>query len=99
MARHLAAQFAMIGFATAALDGAMDGLAFSDTIQVAMKAGVMFFFLGLITGDIARRLVEEHSEQILKRELERPESSDDETETEESQDEQQPVEQEVPQAA
>lgn len=98
MAMHLAAQLAMIGFATAALDGAMDGLAFSGTIQVALKAAVMFYFLGLILGEVARRLAEENSERILKRELEKRVETKEASEAEVKND-QQHAEQEVPQAA
>lgn len=103
MARHLAAQLAMIAFATAAIDGAMDGLAFSDTIHVALKTAAGFYFLGLLLGEVARRLAEENSERILERELEK--SAKDKTEEleeptdEKFENEQQRVEQEVLHAA
>ena len=70
MAKNLAARLAIIAFATATLDGAMDGLAFEDTIKAALKALAMFYVLGLVIGELLRHLTEEHCERLLQAEFE-----------------------------
>lgn len=88
MAKNLAARLAMIAFATASLNGALDGVAVEATLKAALQALAMFYVLGLLVGEVARHLVEEHCERLLQDEFEQLKNTDQSAE-----------EQEVPQAA
>ena len=62
-AKNVAWQFAtrisMITFATVCLRGMLSGSEFLGTIRTALFAGAGFYCLGVILGEIARRVVEE----------------------------------------
>ena len=49
----------MITFATVCMRGVISGAEFAGTIQVALLSGAVFYCLGAIVGEIARRTVEE----------------------------------------
>ena len=69
MAVQFGYRLALISFATVALEGALTGTDFEGSLRAALLAGVVFFVLGLICGELARRVVEEQVaaelEQIL----------------------------------
>ena len=60
-ARHLA----LVSFAALTLRGLVMGADFQSTLRTALLAIPVFFVLGLLGGDIARRVVEEQVEQQL----------------------------------
>lgn len=64
MSSQFASRLALIVFATTAIHGVVVRNPFGSTMPLAMIAGAVAFFVGLILGDLARRLVEEqtHSE-------------------------------------
>jgi hypothetical protein len=55
-------RLALIAFATATLRGALTGSDFEGTLHTALLAGAAFFVLGMICGELARRVVEEQVE-------------------------------------
>lgn len=59
MALHTACRLALIAFATVALRGALDGSEFRTVLILAIKIGAAFFGIGMIIGELARRLLEE----------------------------------------
>jgi hypothetical protein len=59
VALHTACRLALIAFATVALRGALDGSEFRTVLFLAIKIGVAFFGIGLIIGELARRLLED----------------------------------------
>lgn len=59
MALHTACRLALIAFATVALRGVLDGSEFQAALLLAIKVGAIFFGIGLITGELARRLTED----------------------------------------
>lgn len=59
MAFHTASRLALIAFATVALRGVLDSEEFQTVLILALKAGAAFFGVGLIIGELARRLVED----------------------------------------
>ncbi len=50
----------MITFATVCLRGVISGAEFAGTIRTALLAGAVFYCLGALMGEIARRAVEEN---------------------------------------
>ena len=74
MAWQFATRLAMITFATVCLRGMLLGSEFPGTIRSALYAGAGFYCLGVILGEIARRVVEEsvqsELEKLLATELE-----------------------------
>ena len=62
MALQFGYRLALIAFATATLRGALTGTDFEGTLNAALVAGVAFFMLGTICGELARRVVEEQVE-------------------------------------
>jgi len=59
---QFASRLALIAFATTAIHGVIVRSAFDSTMPLAMIAGAVAFFAGLILGDLARRLVEEQTQ-------------------------------------
>lgn len=59
MALHTACRLALIAFATVALRGVLDGSEFQAALTLAIKVAVIFFGIGLIIGELARRLTED----------------------------------------
>ena len=59
MALHTACRLALIAFATIALRGVLDGSEFQTVLILAIKIGAAFFGIGLIIGELARRLLED----------------------------------------
>lgn len=59
MALHTACRLALIAFATVAFRGALDGSEFRTVLILAIKIGAAFFGIGMIIGELARRLLED----------------------------------------
>jgi hypothetical protein len=59
VALHTAFRLALIAFATVALRGVLDGSEFQAVLILAMEIGAVFFGIGLIIGELARRLLED----------------------------------------
>lgn len=59
MALHTACRLALIAFATVALRGVLDGSEFQTVLILAIKTGAVFFGIGMIIGELARRLLED----------------------------------------
>ena len=59
MALHTACRLALIAFATVALRGTLDGSEFRTVLILAIKIGAAFFGIGMIIGELARRLMED----------------------------------------
>ena len=59
MALHIACRLALIAFATVALRGVLDGSEFQTVLILAIKIGAVFFGIGLIIGELTRRLLED----------------------------------------
>ena len=57
----------MISFATVCLRGMLLGSEFLGTIRTALFAGAGFYCLGVILGEIARRVVEESVESEFEK--------------------------------
>ena len=72
MALQFGYRLALIAFATAALDGALTGTDFEGSLRAALLAGGVFFVLGLICGELARRVVEEQVASELEQLLSTP---------------------------
>ncbi|MCA9067344.1 MAG: hypothetical protein KDA84_00370 [Planctomycetaceae bacterium] len=53
-------RLAVIAFSVKCLTGVIDGQDFETTIQSALLAGGIFWGLGLILGELARHVIEEH---------------------------------------
>lgn len=74
MARQFASRVSLIAFAATAIHGAMAGRGFSAAMKTALMTGAAFFLLGLIFGELARRLVEESVRTELEQSLAEPPS-------------------------
>ena len=59
MALHTACRLALIAFATVALRGVLDNSEFQAVLILALQIGAVFFGIGLIIGELARRLLED----------------------------------------
>ena len=60
MAEQFAPRLALIATMTVFGRGMFAGGDFAGTVKTAAVAAVVFFVLGLLIGEIARRLIEEH---------------------------------------
>ena len=60
MAEQYAPRLALIAVLTVLGRGLLGGGDFAGTVKAAAVAVVVFFVLGLLVGEIARRLIEEH---------------------------------------
>lgn len=60
MALQLASRLSLIAFATSLIRGLLVGSDFRATLQAGLFAAAAFYGLGLLLGELARRLVEEH---------------------------------------
>ena len=60
MAHAFACQLALIAFATAAAQGVVSGAPFDPTLKTALVVVPVFYALGWILGELARRVVEEN---------------------------------------
>jgi hypothetical protein len=59
VASQFANRLALIGFATITVRGLLAGSDFQGTIQAALLALAVFFAVGFVIGELARRVVEE----------------------------------------
>jgi hypothetical protein len=62
---QFASRLSLIAFATAAVRGLLSQADFYGTIQTALVALGVFYVLGLVIGDAARRIVEENAKADL----------------------------------
>lgn len=62
MAWQFAIRLALIAFGTSCARGVLAGSAFAAAMKTALISGAVFYCIGLITGEIARRAVEESVE-------------------------------------
>ncbi len=60
VATQYASRLGLIAFTTAALNGLFSGADFSGAIQTALVTLGVFYVLGLVIGETARRIVEEN---------------------------------------
>ena len=60
MPEQFAPRLALIAVMTVFGRGMLAGGDFAGTVRTAAVAAVVFFVLGLLVGEIARRLIEEH---------------------------------------
>jgi len=60
VAGQFAFRLSLIAFATASLRGLIAGVTFSGGLKTALAAAALFYCLGLIVGEMARRVIEEH---------------------------------------
>jgi hypothetical protein len=67
VAHQFAVRFAWIAFATAAVQGLAGGADFEAALKISLFVLVVFYALGYICGEIARRLVEEHTQLEIAR--------------------------------
>ena len=67
MATHFACQFSLIAFAVAEARGILLGGDFPAATKLALLAGMLFFFLGLVVGELARRVAEESARSEFKK--------------------------------
>lgn len=61
MAHKFGLQLSLIGFATITFQGLISGADFSSCFQSALLVLVVFYLLGVVLGELARRLVEENA--------------------------------------
>jgi len=59
VALHTACRLALIAFATVALRGVLDGSEFQAVLIQAIRIGAAFFGIGLMIGELTRRLLED----------------------------------------
>jgi len=69
VATQFASRLSLIAFATVAIRGLLCGADFFGTIQTALVALGMFYILGLVVGEAARRMVEENVKADLMERL------------------------------
>ncbi len=67
MAVQFAIRLSLIAFATTSVRGLINGADFQGTIQTALIATAVFYGLGFVLGELARRLVEENVRAEWKR--------------------------------
>ena len=67
MGVQFAIRLSLIAFATASIRGLLNGDDFQGTIQGALVALAVFYGLGLIFGEWARRLVEDNARHEITR--------------------------------
>ena len=75
MAHDFGVRLALISFGTAAMRGLISGADFTPALQTALLAAIMFYGLGLVCGELARRVVEEHV-QLKHAEVNRQDAED-----------------------
>ena len=69
VAKQFASRLSLIAFSTASLRGLLCGADFEGTMRTALIVTAVFYGLGLILGDLARRVVEENVELEVQRML------------------------------
>jgi hypothetical protein len=72
VAHEFAVRFALIAFATAAVQGIGAGAAFEPTLKVALVVLAAFYGVGYVCGEIARRTVEESVQADVARRKSQP---------------------------
>lgn len=59
MATQFATRLALIAFATVVIRGAIEQAIFYETLSTALTTGALFFGLGIVVGELSRRIAEE----------------------------------------
>lgn len=77
VALHVATRLALIAFATVGLRGILNGADFQSTSHLALSVGAGVFAVGLVVGDLTRRLVEDMVLARVRRTIEEHSSRDD----------------------
>ena len=67
MAVQYASRLSLVAFATAAVRGLLMRSELVAALQASLLAAAAFYGLGLLLGDLARRLVEEHARAEFER--------------------------------
>ncbi len=67
MAMAFGLRLSLIAFSVIAFDGLLRGGTFEDTVRLALIVGAVFWGLGLLMGEVARRVVEENVEAELSK--------------------------------
>jgi len=67
VAIQFANRLSLIAFSTSSLRSAIGGTGFESGIQEALAALAIFYVLGLVLGELARRLVEENAQIEVER--------------------------------
>jgi hypothetical protein len=81
VAAHFAGQLALLAFAVAELRGLLLGGDFSAATKTALLAAAALFAVGLVTGRLAQRVVEEAARQEFLAHVTANESNTSETAT------------------
>ena len=76
MAGHFAAQLALIAFAVCEARGLLSGADFVPTTRTALLAACALALLGFVTGELARRIVEESALREFQTAVNANESTD-----------------------
>jgi len=77
MAQQFAGRLALIAFAAACLQGALSLADFEGAIKAALAASALFYGLGILVGDLGRRIAEEGAKAEFARLAAAPESRAD----------------------
>jgi hypothetical protein len=67
VAKQFAVRLSLIAFATASIHGLLAGSDFEAAVNTSLIAMAAFYALGLVGGELARRLVEETVEMEMAR--------------------------------
>lgn len=61
MATQFAARLSLIAFATVTTEAVISGEAFQPGVKAALTALALSYAIGLVVGDLARRVIEENA--------------------------------------
>ena len=67
MASLFASRLSLIAFATVSVRGVITGAEFEGTLKSALFAAVVFYGLGLVVGELARRVIEDNVRSEFER--------------------------------
>lgn len=76
VAGQFASRLSMIAFATATMRGFISGTDFRTSIQMALVSMVVFYVVGRLIGELARRLVEDSLDAELAKMIAAREEAD-----------------------
>ena len=67
MASLFASRLSLIAFATVSIRGVITGTEFEGTLKSALIAAAVFYGLGLVVGELARRVIEDNVRSEFER--------------------------------
>jgi hypothetical protein len=67
VAKQFASRLSLIAFSVTALRGLITDADFQGTVETGLIVAACFFVLGLVCGELARHLVEEHVHMEVER--------------------------------